>query len=678
MHPRAGLLESVWLKQFKGSIANDVTGAMLDRPIVQGMNDAADNYSQRSARFGNGLTNAMTLDFEGRVTTAGNPEIGQTRLHYDNATNPEYPDRVATLHAVPPGRQADQQTTQALISRLHGAITAWRGSPVEQSPVLFALSGGESGPSERHFDAQGRQTRAGNAQYRYDSLSRLAGIDRTVEGVSREVARYRYNLFGQRIAKTVVLSDGKSTKTTHYLYDGSHLVFESAAETGGVGASSASAAKQYVWLNDTPIAMLQQGQLLAILTDHRNAPLALTDESRRVVWQANVADFLQASPANGPAFGQITLNLRGSNQYYDQESGLHYNTNRYFDPVAARYLTPDPLGLAAGPDLYAFALNRPQVMSDPLGQAPIATDADVATAAFSSKLTYVFGEAAKKLPGEVGQALLNLVSPENIVSTVEVFAIWGAAHVVGIGFLADFAMAGMAYYALGTAAIDFVKGVLSIVDQINSASCLNNLSMAASTLLSTTNILIQQTAGRGKTGSQALGAIFGGGKSKLPNMPPPVGAPSSGRALVLHPTTIPKIAKDLTDDAIAAGKLVKNGVNDWTSAGGLRYVGTDRNGKNRIEHLTDHLTVDSAKNVQSIFAVPPSRLLALLDEAWAKNSSNRLPVKSGDSGTFFIKMDRVIGVNGETHIRIVTAPGSIPPQVISAYPYIPKAGEYVN
>ena len=688
VHPRAGLLESVWLKQFGSGILDRTSGGMLDRPIVQGMNDEADNYRHRSFQFGNGLSNAITLDMEGRIVSAGNIEVGQTRLRYDGGNHPE---GSTTLHPISIARQADRQVAQALSSQLHGALVQWRGSPTEQSPILLGLQATDHAAPERRFDAHGRQTRDGATQYRYDSLDRLTGIDRTIDGVTREVATYRHNLFGQRIAKTMVLADGKSTRTTHYFYDGSHLVFEGDANaspssdanantktSGAVAvATGAVVAKQYVWLNDTPIALLQQGGLFSIHTDHRNAPLAVTDEARRVVWQANVADFLHASPANGPAFGQISFNLRGSNQYFDAESGLHYNTHRYFDPIARRYLTPDPLGLAAGPDLYAFALNRPHVMSDPLGLAPVKTDADVGTAAFPDKLTYVFGEAAKKLPGAVGQALLDLVSPQNIATTAGVLALWGGAHVIGVGFIADIALAGMAYYSLGAAAIDFVRGVLSIVDQISSARCLNNLSAAASTLLSTTNILVMQSAGRGKTGSEAIGAIFGGGKAKLPPGPP-AAIPPGGRALVLHPTTIPKIAKDLTDEAVAAGKLVKNGVNDWISAGGLRYIGTDRFHKNRIEHVADHLTVNSAKPSQSIFAIPPNKLLATIDEAWIKSGVNRVPVTKTDTGTFIVKMDRAIGVNGETHIRIVTKPGSKPPEVISAYPYIPMPGERIN
>jgi RHS repeat-associated protein len=54
-------------------------------------------------------------------------------------------------------------------------------------------------------------------------------------------------------------------------------------------------------------------------------------------------------------------------QYYDTETGLHYNWNRYYDPSTGRYITPDPIGLAGGLNLYGYVLNNPVNFIDPKG-----------------------------------------------------------------------------------------------------------------------------------------------------------------------------------------------------------------------------------------------------------------------------------------------------------------------
>ncbi|WP_392893259.1 RHS repeat-associated core domain-containing protein [Streptomyces sp. LN699] len=55
-------------------------------------------------------------------------------------------------------------------------------------------------------------------------------------------------------------------------------------------------------------------------------------------------------------------------QYFDAESGLHHTYFRTYDPETARYLSPDPIGLAGGPNPYGYGPN-PWAWIDPLGLA---------------------------------------------------------------------------------------------------------------------------------------------------------------------------------------------------------------------------------------------------------------------------------------------------------------------
>ncbi|QPT14117.1 Rhs family protein [Serratia rubidaea] len=61
--------------------------------------------------------------------------------------------------------------------------------------------------------------------------------------------------------------------------------------------------------------------------------------------------------------------LRYAGQYQDNESGLHYNLFRYYEPEVGRFTTQDPIGLQGGLNLYQYAPN-PYGRVDPLGLSP--------------------------------------------------------------------------------------------------------------------------------------------------------------------------------------------------------------------------------------------------------------------------------------------------------------------
>ena len=67
----------------------------------------------------------------------------------------------------------------------------------------------------------------------------------------------------------------------------------------------------------------------------------------------------------------IEFNLRFAGQYFDEETGFHYNYHRYYDPATGRYLTADPIGLAGGIHLYTYVQNDPVDLIDPHGLSHI-------------------------------------------------------------------------------------------------------------------------------------------------------------------------------------------------------------------------------------------------------------------------------------------------------------------
>ncbi|WP_426234891.1 RHS repeat-associated core domain-containing protein [Pseudomonas sp. TWP3-2] len=215
---------------------------------------------------------------------------------------------------------------------------------------------------DRHYDydAFGNliRERRGLAQqliteYRYDSQHRLIGLTRP-DGTT---ASYRYDAFGRRISKTV---DGQ---TTEFFWQGDHLVAE----------SSKTQHRSFIYEPGTfrPLAMLDgKGPKRACpfyyQLDHLGTPQELTDYSGEIAWSAQYAAYGKTTSVELAGEDYLDQPLRFQGQYFDEESGLHYNRHRYYDPDVGRYLTPDPVKLAGGLNQYQYVPN-PTGWVDPLG-----------------------------------------------------------------------------------------------------------------------------------------------------------------------------------------------------------------------------------------------------------------------------------------------------------------------
>ena len=105
--------------------------------------------------------------------------------------------------------------------------------------------------------------------------------------------------------------------------------------------------------------------------DHLGTVRAITDTSQRVVWRWDSTPFGDTLPKEDPdgdGDGQaLRFNLRFPGQYFDTETGLHYNYFRDYDPATGRYVQSDPIGLRGGLNTYAYVGGNPVVSADPLG-----------------------------------------------------------------------------------------------------------------------------------------------------------------------------------------------------------------------------------------------------------------------------------------------------------------------
>jgi RHS repeat-associated protein len=100
-----------------------------------------------------------------------------------------------------------------------------------------------------------------------------------------------------------------------------------------------------------------------IHVDHLGTPVKITDADQQVVWSATSEPFGDTTVA----VAIIENNLRFPGQYFDAESGNHYNYFRDYEPTTGRYLQSDPIGLAGGLNTYGYALNNPLRNTDRRG-----------------------------------------------------------------------------------------------------------------------------------------------------------------------------------------------------------------------------------------------------------------------------------------------------------------------
>ncbi|EET3763006.1 TPA: DUF4329 domain-containing protein [Escherichia coli] len=119
----------------------------------------------------------------------------------------------------------------------------------------------------------------------------------------------------------------------------------------------------------TPAGRLQSQHLNSLVYDrdygwNDNGDLALISEDGNTMWSAEYDEWGNLLNEENPHHLYQPYRLPG--QQYDDESGLCYNRNRYYDPLQGRYITQDPIGLSGGWNLYQYPLN-PVHKVDPLG-----------------------------------------------------------------------------------------------------------------------------------------------------------------------------------------------------------------------------------------------------------------------------------------------------------------------
>ena len=213
------------------------------------------------------------------------------------------------------------------------------------------------------------ENRNGSTEYRYDPLGR-----RTAKIRNGETTVYHWQ-------EDTLAIESTNGQNTHYLFEPG--TFEPLAQfqtTSPIGIEREDKpAEPYSYDPETdPLLKIPpepQGQsqaqpeLVYYQLDHLGTPIAAHNAKGEAVWTAEYEAWGRIRNETVSDGLKANIPFRFQGQYYDEESGLHYNRFRYYDPEIGRFVSQDPIGLMGGMNLFEYASN-PIIWVDPLGLSP--------------------------------------------------------------------------------------------------------------------------------------------------------------------------------------------------------------------------------------------------------------------------------------------------------------------
>lgn len=249
---------------------------------------------------------------------------------------------------------------------------------------------------EKRYDEDGFRSRIWI--YEWDDNDRLVRL-KTPTG---EVWHYGYDALGRRIRRLKVINGGTADTAkgrradnanrkrsgaptarpitgSAFQWDGNQIIAEAPIYADGTVAWDRAENWIYEPNSFRPLARLgADGAINYVVVDQAGTPRELVSEDgRQIAWSAQHRTWGQVDyerrpanprPADQKDEAEINCPIRFQGQWEDEESGLHYNNQRYYDPDSAQYLSPDPIGLAGGSRPQGYVAN-PTAWVDPLGLA---------------------------------------------------------------------------------------------------------------------------------------------------------------------------------------------------------------------------------------------------------------------------------------------------------------------
>jgi RHS repeat-associated protein len=328
-------------------------------------------HALKSWLFGNNLSYQRSFDQDGRLIQY--PLGGQVRsLSYDTAnkiTDYTYSNTTLNQHF---GYDALNRITALVKSS--GAVNFTyddNGNRLSLAPQtantaatnysydtgsnrLIRTSTGTTSQSVS-YGSSGNTVSDGKNSYGYNTRGRLIQVTNAAG-----ITTFNINGLGQRVRKVA------PTVMRRFIYDEAGHLLGEYTETGRL-------IRENVYLGDTPVATVTLADVFYVYADHLNAPRVVVNNAGKSVWQWD-SDPFGVTLANTDPDGdgvQFEFNVRFPGQYFDAETGLHYNYFRDYNPSTGRYVQSDPIGLGGGINTYGYVGGNPLSFIDSKGKNPL-------------------------------------------------------------------------------------------------------------------------------------------------------------------------------------------------------------------------------------------------------------------------------------------------------------------